>query len=180
MKRFLRLRQSNKVLKNKTGYILVELLVVIVLFGCIFGAGALSVRWIEQLLVRAELDKFLMVCYSLQQRARATGKEILLTFDQEKKSYHFGNQNESMVPGVYFAFPDHAPTLSNSTLRMKKPITFVENKISFYPSGIVQAGTVCFSNFSKKVGYALSSSVGVLSQLRQYAWNGRSWKQLEK
>ena len=76
-----------------------------------------------------------------------------------------------VLPGIMGppATPTHAIT---------QPITFVGNKILFYPEGIIQAGAIYLKDTKNRVQYALSSGVSTVSYLRKYQYTGGEWKLL--
>jgi len=84
-----------------------------------------------------------------------------------------------MLPAkVFFGFMPGAkgPPASANKLILKS-ITFTNNRIIFYPTGIISAGTVYLIDQAKQVMYALSNGVSQISFLRTYRYNG-SWQPL--
>lgn len=162
--------------KNISGFTLIELMVVISLCMLLCCVSVVSFRSFERSLVGAEMQLLCAACNSLQQQAIATNTIQELVLDVANHTYSCNGHEHTLAKGVYFdvALNAYGPPSAPYKL-LEKPITFKENKILFYPEGMMSAGMVCFTNSSHSLLYAISSAVAHVSFLRRYSYD-RSWR----
>jgi prepilin-type N-terminal cleavage/methylation domain-containing protein len=161
------------------GFTLIELMIVICLFCFLATLTLLNVSFLDSTIVHTELDKLATFCYYLQQKAIATNKEIILTFDTKKNEYTGDTYHEKLSSRVSFGFFDNAQGPPGQPIGpINKAITFPAQRIHFYPTGIISSGTVYLMDKTKKSMYALSNAVSQLSYIRMYRYDG-SWKVLK-
>jgi len=93
-----------------------------------------------------------------------------------KRKNQFHDREEKLLSGVQFGFiqgakgpPAHPVSI------LSKPITFLEESITFHPDGIMQAGTIYLVNAHKTRMYAISNAVSQVSHVRKYRYDG-SWR----
>lgn len=158
-------------IKNKSGFTLIELSIVIMLFAIVTLLVSAHASFLQRMMVRCELENLYTTCYMLQRRAMMSGIPIKLTFDQTMPGYQYGETQYALPQYVIFGAaagvkgpPSSAQNIINS------PITFKEQTIIFHPDGIMQPGTVYLTDSGKCWSYALSCAVGQVSYLRKYQY----------
>lgn len=155
------------------GFTLIEVAIVVALTMIIATMVMIHGTYINRALVYAEIQKIALICRYLQHSAITFNQEKTLFFDIKNNSYHYENTHEQLCRTVSFGTIEGAkgpPSYPDALI--KKPITFGHNKITFYPDGIIQAGTVYLVSDDKHVMYALSNSVSQVSYLRIYKYDG--------
>ena len=158
--------------KIQSGFLLLERIVVVGLFAVIFGIGMINVHFLDQALVRTELDKLYAVCLYLQHNARVENKSYTLYFDANQKTYTCDSQRWNLPSQIIFGTlegtkgPPSSPHNS-----VKNPITFKKSCITFSPQGIIQPGTIYLTDSRRCYGYALSCSVSDYSYIRRYRYD---------
>lgn len=162
--------------KNKSGFTLIELIVVISLCMLLCCVSLVSFKSFERSLVGAEMQLFCAACNSLQQQAIVTNTIQELSIDAAHHTYSCNGHGHTLAKGVYFdiALDAYGPPSAPHKL-LEKAVTFKENKILFYPEGMMSAGMVCFTNSSHSLLYAISSAVAHISFLRCYSYD-KGWK----
>ena len=162
----------------KSGFTLIELMVVLALFALVATLGVMQLSFLDQTIVHAQVDKFAAACSYLQQKAMASNNEQQLVCNEQKNEYRGGNVNETLSSRVCFSFlPNTLGSPGSPSRVIKKAITFPESTIHFYPTGIISSGTIYLTDINKKYMYALSNAVSQVSYLRRYRYDGR-WKLL--
>jgi len=163
---------------NKQGFTLIELAVVLALFLLLSIFVQVNINFLDRMILHTEIEKLQTICRYLQQCALVSNKQQELIFSQANKSYHHHNHNETLPTKVSFDFISGAkgPPASANKL-IQKSITFANNRIIFYPTGIISAGTVYLTDQTKQAMYALSNGVSQISFLRTYRYNS-SWQPL--
>jgi prepilin-type N-terminal cleavage/methylation domain-containing protein len=154
-------------LNRGTGFTLLELVITLALISIIGLLGIANMSFLDCVLVRAEIDKLEMICRYLQRCAQASNVQELLQFDLARHAYTFQGTTEYLPWRVKFG---------RGTA--EKPITFVGNRIAFFPTGIQQAGAVYMRDVSGSYRYALTSPVCQVSYLRKYRYDG-TWNLIE-
>ncbi len=165
-------------LLNKSGFTLIELLIVISLFALLTFLASANLSFFDRLLVRSELEKLHMVCRYLQRCAIVSGQEQYLIFDNNQHAYTYDEHHEKLPPQIRLGFLSRAqgpPGSANKPIH--NAITFSGNRIVFYPTGIISAGTVYLIDRSQQSMYALSNAVSQVSYLRMYQYDGK-WNQI--
>lgn len=161
--------------KNKSGFTLIELMVVISLCMLLCCLSLVSFRSLEKSIVWAEVQLLCAACNSLAQQAIATNTIQELSIDIVNNTYSCNGHEHTLAKGVCFdvALNAYGPPSAPHKL-LDRPITFSENKIVFYPEGMMSAGMVCFTNSSHSLLYAISSAVAHVSFLRRYSYD-KAW-----
>lgn len=162
----------------KEGFSLIEFSVALMLLAIIVSFGLVTTGFLNNFLIKSEMHKMRMACLYMQQCAQVSNKEEQLVFNEEKGSYSFDGKTEYLASGIQFgvisgvqgppAFPHAA---------IKKPITFTNNCITFYPSGSIQAGAVYCVDKRNNYLYALSCGINHTSHIRLYTYTD-SWQLL--
>lgn len=163
----------------QAGTSLVELIVVISLMAMLLTVVGRFSLAAHDYLLHSQVRVLFLACRYAQQRALARSGREEINFDLEKKTYRCCQITEHLAPGVLFGTsrPVYGPPGKPSRL-IQKPISFMGEKIVFYPTGIMQAGTVYLTDVHKKATYALSNAVSAVSHMRIYRLDGKKWNQL--
>ena len=167
-------------LNKSPGITLLELIIALALILCIattmFYYGSIAKR----LFVRAEIEKLYALSLYVQRRAQIENVEHALFFDDSNQSYRAVGQSEKLADGVIFGFYAgvQGPP-SQPTALIKKPITFVDKKIIFYPDGTISSGTVYITDEARSCLYALTSGIAQVAHLRRYRYESEKWHFIE-
>lgn len=162
---------------HKPGFFLIELMVVLTLFAFVVSLSFLNDSLLTKSQLRAEVDKLYAAILYGHRCALASGKEEFLTFDCKKNMYLCKGRSEQLPRGIIFGActeaqgPPSAPSYAISS-----PITFIDEHITFNPTGIMQAGTVYLTDEKKRYTYALSIPVGHVSHIRKYMFHNSTWQ----
>jgi hypothetical protein len=158
---------------ERKGYFLFELSLVLILFVMLFSGTTMTVLFFNRIMVRTELEKLYFLCRYIQWHAISSNKEQKLLFDAYNNSYSFQKEQHALPAQVLFGVPPgtKGPPSQPSHV-IHRPITFVNNQIAFYPTGIMSAGTIYLKEKTESAVYALSNAVSQVSFLRLYHYNG--------
>jgi len=92
--------------------------------------------------------------------------------------YTFGAVDEQLPKSIRFGAPAEVKGPPATPMRpVDSPITFKNAQITFYPDGIISAGTVYLTDTDQKTCYALTCGVGSVSFLRAYRYD-KGWQLL--
>ncbi|MDZ4149882.1 MAG: GspH/FimT family protein [Methylicorpusculum sp.] len=130
--------------------------------------------------VRTELEKLQALCGYAQQKALMTNmaQTIVLDATGTIHRYTFGAVGEQLPQSIRFGAPAEVKGPPATPTRfIDSPITFKNAQITFYPDGIISAGTVYLTDIDKKICYALTCGVGSVSFLRAYRYD-KGWQLL--
>lgn len=162
-------------MKKQLGFSLFEVMIALSLLLIIITLTTVSTRFFHRSMVSAQIDLLHNTCYYLQQYAIATNTIQELTFNCQDHSYCYHDHTYKLPTSVAFGMRNDAKGPPSAPYAfISKPITFVENKILFYPDGIISAGTVYLVSADKTHLYALSNGISAVSYLRKYYYDG-SW-----
>lgn len=136
------------------------------------------IGFLNRMIVRAELENLYNVCFSMQRRALMTGAIQTIQFDAAGKSYVAGASRYRLPVQVSFGAMPHAKgPPSSPSYAIEQPISFKENRIQFYPDGVISSGCVYLTDSSRSCSYALSCAVSAVSHLRKYQYTS-GWQLL--
>jgi prepilin-type N-terminal cleavage/methylation domain-containing protein len=161
----------------KQGVTLIELLVVITLISmcCYMAVSHFSHM---NIYARNELDLLHQVCTYMQRRALVTGQQQTIHLNLHNNSYTFNGRTHQLARGAVFGImPVKGPPSSPHSV-LQTPCTFKHNVITFYPDGIIDAGSVYLTNDNHSALYALTNAVSSYSYLRTYCY-ADTWRMLE-
>jgi len=163
---------------NKQGFTLIELIVVFALFLLLTILAQVNISFLDRMIAHTEIEKLYATCRYLQHCALASNKQQELIFDQVNNSYRYHNFTEKLPAQIAFGFmPGTKGPPAAATKLVQNPITFSNNRIIFYSTGIISAGTVYLTDKAKQIMYALSNGISQISFLRIYRYDGL-WQQL--
>lgn len=163
-------------MKRSGGFSLVELAVVITLFGVVVGLVMVQGTYMYHVIAKQEIEKLASTCRFLQHAAMMSGVEKILIFDRKAGMYSCDSCREKLPLSVEFGvLPGVKGPPSNPIRQIQSPITFEGERIIFHPDGIIQPGTVYLISKDKQIMYALSSPVSQVSYLRIYRYDV-SWQ----
>jgi len=152
-----------------SGFVLFELILVLGLLVIIIGLAMVNLSFLNRHLVATETEKLYATCLYMQRCAMVSGQEQQLAFDTQAQTYMYGVTRESLPVGVSFGFiPGVKGPPSSPSTPIHAAVTFTGSKISFYPNGLIQAGTVYLVDDKKQCMYALSCPVSQVSYVRRY------------
>lgn len=158
-----------------TGFSLIELMIVLVIVGLLALLMTSNTLFFNRTIMRAQLEQVYHLCHLARQTALATNMAQVIEFDLVTNSYSWGNRKESLPRSIRFGFIQGTKgPPANPTALLYTPITFAGNKITFYPDGIIQAGTLYMVDEHATTMYALSNAVSQFSYLRMYRYDD-SW-----
>lgn len=101
-----------------------------------------------------------------------TGKQERLSFNVKANTYSFDGCTYTLPRSICYGCGkgiQGPPSCHNRFL--EHPITFVNDSIIFYSSGIIQSGSVYLTDIDKSVMYALSVPVSQVSFVRMYRYD---------
>lgn len=161
---------------NKYGYTIVELLVVITILALLIGLTIPGLAFLRQHAIESELDKLQIICQLLQKQAINTGRKEYLTFHVFDHSYFYCSHSEKLASNVYFGIIKgvNGPP-ANPKEPITVPITFPKQRITFYPNGMISAGTMYLTNQDRKTLLALTVPVSQVSFIRKYRYQNGAW-----
>ena len=164
-----------------SGFSLIETGIVLMLLSALMCLGMHSFQEYDRLLLHNELNRLYMLCIAYSQRAALQQRPYEITFSStnsqiinitepsQEEIHHLTNGTQF---GILTSVKGPPATPQNF---ITQPITFVGNKITFYPDGKIQPGTLYLTDTNKRWLYALSCSVGTLSYLRRYRYEQNKW-----
>lgn len=169
---------KKEVRMKKAGFSLIELMIALCMVCCVIVFTFTNVTFLNRILMRCELDKLHAAALYASRCAQVTNQECVLAFDVTNNSYSTQHHKEALAKGVAFGFLPNAkgpPSAPHNPI--KSPITYKNKKITFYPSGIMDAGTVYLVDEHKTMMYALSSPISQFSFVRKYRYD-KTWVQI--
>jgi prepilin-type N-terminal cleavage/methylation domain-containing protein len=158
------------------GFSLFEIMVVITLLSIMLFFAFFYQGTMDQFMARTELDTLYLVFITLSQKAYYSNKDFTLTFNTHEHSYRYENVHHKLAPGVLFGYLSNLQGPPSHPIHpLTHPITFINNQVTFYRDGAIQAGTVYITDKNNSVSYALSSPIAQISYLRRYFYANNAW-----
>ena len=156
------------------GFSLIEMMVVIALIMLISSLASINTYYLHKAVVHTELDLLYNTCCYLQHMAMATNQKQELLFNLAGQCYTY-NSEKHALPGVvqFGILPQVNGPPSSPSHALTLPITFSNEKIVFYPDGIISSGIIYMIDSNHHDIYALSSGVANVSFLRKYRYDGK-------
>lgn len=163
-------------MNNNFGFIMTEVLVGIALVMLMVSIASVQVRNYQHVYIKQQLSLLALNWHELQQRAMARGKQEDMLLDEDQHRYYVNGQWHDLPSVIRFGFlPNAKGPPSSPTTPLRSAITFPNKKISCFPDGTIQAGTVYLVDEGKRYMYALTSGVSAVSFLRKYRYDG-AWR----
>ena len=162
----------------RSGFSLIETMVVITIIGILAVTVHVNTSFFTASLMRAQLTSLCNMCQLARHTAMASNSTETITFDLRAHTYRWKDRVEQLPIGMKFGYiPGTKGPPSNPVAPLYTPVTFTGSHITFYPDGIIQAGTVYLVDTNATTMYALSNAVAHISYLRLYRYDG-AWKLL--
>lgn len=164
---------------KKSGFLLIELMVVLAALCVVVMFTVTNFNYLSRIVIRCELDKLHAAAVYASRCAAVSNQECVLKFDAKSNSYTVQGHTEKLAKGIIFGFLPAAqgpPSAPHNAI--KSPITYQSEQITFYPSGIMGAGTVYLVDEQKTMMYALSSPISQFSFMRKYRYADK-WVHIE-
>lgn len=160
-------------MRMRAGYSLIECMVVIGLLALVAGLAVANVSFLNRLVARSHVAQLFTACRYMQARSQATNQEVQITFGDDNRSYVCDEHKHVLPSSLSFTAPSGVKGPPSSPRKpLTSGVTFTNRCISFYPSGIIKAGSVyCFDTTTNAL-YALSSPVADFSYVRMYCYDG--------
>ncbi len=153
------------------GFMLFEFMICLGIVVIIIGLAASNLSFLNRYLVATETEKLYATCLYMQRLAMVSGQEQQLIFDVGAQTYVYGATQQKLPVGVTFGFiPGIKGPPSAPLAPIRSAVTFPGSKISFYPNGLIQAGTVYLSDQHATCMYAISCPVSQVSYVRRYRY----------
>lgn len=154
------------------GFSLISLLIGISIVGVLLSLTLAQVSFLDQLLVRTELNALYATCCYAQQVAQMRHESCDIVCDREKNSYACVNHVRQLPRSVMFGVKQGVlgPPGGGHAL-VTNPITFKDACIRSSANGTLNAGTVYLVDTGKRYQYALSSAVTQVSYIRCYRYD---------
>lgn len=158
------------------GFTLVEVGIVLVLLILLASLSCAYWNVLSSYRARSALDILYLECMHAQRCAQVHNKPVYLQFNADRHSYSCQGREHTLAPFLAFGVLGqvYGPPSSPTTV-VTSPITFTNHCITFWPSGIIQAGTIYIVDTHTSQHYALSCAVSSVSHIRKYHYDGR-WK----
>ncbi len=160
-------------MSNHSGFIMTEAFVGIALVMLVVSIACVQVRAYHYACIRQHISLFALVWHELQQRAMVSNAPQEMILDEKGHRYYVDGQWHDLPSLIRFGFlsaakgpPSHPTTLLSSA------ITFPQKKVTCFPDGTIQAGTVYLVDDRKSCMYALTSGISAVSFLRKYRYDG--------
>jgi Tfp pilus assembly protein FimT len=157
---------------SHTGFALVPLLVGVAIFGVLLSLTLAQLSFLDQLLVRTELQVlYATICYA-QQVAQTRGSPCTIRCDADTHQYHCDNRTRTLPRSVTFGVKSGLyGSPGRNSVQVTKPITFDNDCIRATAHGSINAGTVYLVDTGNRYQYALSSAVSQVSYIRCYRYD---------
>lgn len=164
----------------RLGFMLLELLIVLLLVGLLACYTLPCFSLFDGWIVRMELDSLYFRFLALQQRARMGNCTKKLILNSQEGSYRVeGEKPQYLAKEVCFKKWPHSPRATQGhPTKNEGCITFQNNRVLFYASGDIDAGSVYLSDTQGRFLYRLTANVGKESALSKYYANNGQWLRL--
>lgn len=163
-------------MNTRSGFSLVELMVVISLCCILVGGVAVISRSLTKAIIISEINLLCAFCAHVQQQAISTNSLQEVVFDIKTNSYSCNGYTHTLAQQVQFGVPKqvYGPPSAPHKL-LTEPTSFADNTIRFYPEGIMSAGMVCLTDRTRTVLYAICNGVAHVSCMRRYYYE-KKWR----
>ncbi len=171
-------------MKLYSAYTLIELIITTSILIIIVGISIPQLIIDENLLLERELGRIYTTAFYLRQRAISTNSQQELFLNPEKQLFYYYENNKKYLFNLHkltqfgFLKGSKGPP-SNPAMLIKSAITFDSStgsrKISFYPDGTSNAGTIYLINAKQTKMGALTCGVSQVFYGRRYLYKKSIW-----
>lgn len=171
--------------KRSASFSLLELLVVIAILIAILLIAFPSFNFLEEAILKQELDILYSTFCFTQKKALASNKEQTIIFDTTNNSYSYkslsNTDNSYKLPKeVSFGFlqgsmgpPSNPKNLIKSAITFEKKGHKFEAK--FFANQAISPGSIYLINLKKSKMVALTVPISQISLIRKYFFKNKSW-----
>jgi hypothetical protein len=160
-------------MEQRSGFIMTEVLVGVALVMLLVGITCVHIGAYRYTCMQQQIYLFALTWRQLQQCAMARNKEQVMLLDETGNRYQCDGVWYDLPSTIRFGFlPESKGPPSTPTTPIRSAITFPGKKVSCFPDGTIQAGTVYLVDDKKSSMYALTSGVSAVSFLRKYRYDG--------
>ena len=158
--------------KVSKGSLLFELLIVTCVLCFLATASVVRLGFFDKFKLFAEFNSLYSTFEYLRQAAIADNRVYELIFDLKNNYYKYDGLCHFLPEGIKFGLlRENIIVPSNQSGILKKPITFLNNRAIFYPSGVISFGFVCLVDSKKAIMYCLSNGISKISLIRKYKYD---------
>ena len=169
------------------GFTLIELLVVLAITLFLSTLITPFIRKNNSYRIEQEIEKIILLCDYLSQRAIAANDTQELIIDTSKQRYFFIKNNKHIVnalpPEIVFSFiPGTYGRPGDPKNPITQTITFPHKQdqnglfvMQFFSNGKMSAGTAYISDKEKKYMGALTCTSPQVSYIRKYMYKANNW-----
>lgn len=157
----------------RSGFIMIELIVALALVALLGAITCVHIGSYRYTCIPQQISLFALAWHQLQQYAMARNKTQEMMLDEEGHRYQLDGMWYALPSTIRFGFlPESKGPPANPTSLIRSAITFPHKKVTCFPDGTIQAGTVYLVDEKKRCMYALTSGVSAVSFLRKYRYDG--------
>lgn len=134
----------------------------------------------KRMIIRQEMNRLFHEIYAVRSVAMIQGEPREIRFDRIAHRYESGGIWHDLPAVIKFGvLPGIQGPPSRPQSAIVDPIHFVGHRITCYPDGTIQAGTIYVIDDDALYQYAITSGASSVSLLRKYRYDG-SWQLDEK
>ena len=150
-----------------------EMLVAIAILALLTGITCVHLGSYRYTCMRQQLALFELSWHQLQYCAMARNQQQEMVFDETGNRYKIDGVWHTLPSTLRFGFltASKGPP-SNPINSIQSAITFPGKKVTCFPDGTIQAGTVYLVDDKKLTMHALTCGVSAVSFLRKYRYDG--------
>lgn len=163
---------------RQTGFVMYELMLAITLLVFIVSLQVPLVTFWQETTAWFETMRLAQAIRSTSMYAVATGINQMITIDTDLNTYQGPLDGHKLTENIHFQAPTEALGPPSSPYSpITKPITFINNQIHLFSSGIISGGSIYLKHKSAQTGYAICNGINLISRLRIYHFN-QTWNPL--
>jgi hypothetical protein len=161
---------------KQSGFSFLEISIAISIMMLMVSCGLYMFNFYDRLFVHLELNRIYALIRSCSARAMCMHTPENILFSPDTGTYTAHQVTYELTPGVTFGIlPEVQGPPAHPEQMLSSPLTFVGKKISIYPDGRVQPGTLYLTDTKKRWLYALTCPIGHVSYLRRYRYMNHEW-----
>ncbi len=160
---------------TQSGFMLFELMLVVALVLICSTIGFMSYTRFKGTSIATDVSILNLLLRSAATRAVCLKKEQKIIIDQPGSALVYDGTRYALQDGYSFGvMPDTYGPPSAPQKIVTHAVTFVDKKISAYPDGTLQSGTLYITDGNRQ--YALTTPVSAFSYIRVYQYNSSIWQ----